>query len=128
MLSRYMDQRRVRVYIKDTIMKGYIRARQASSAQPLAALGIDHQALMAEAWERPHGRRLTDGRVIAWGSAEDWKLVLMALHERAWGCVGAMPFGAVLMCAVGRYTEPDVRAMVHDAANKLNVNRVVWLS
>jgi len=29
LLSNYMDQRRIRVYIKDTIMKGYVRSRQA---------------------------------------------------------------------------------------------------
>lgn len=38
-----------------------------------------------ESWERPHGKRLGDGRFIVWGNAEDWKLVVTAVHERAYG-------------------------------------------
>jgi hypothetical protein len=127
LLAHYMDQRQIRVYIKDTIMKGYVRSRQASTAQPFSALGINGAAEIAEAWERPHGRRLKDGRVIVWGSADDWKLVLTAVHERSWGIPGARPFAAVLMWSVGKYSEPSVRAMVQDAAAKLKIERLVWL-
>jgi hypothetical protein len=45
-------------------------------------VGIDREAEIAEVWERPHGRRLKDGRVVVWGSADDWKLILTAVHER----------------------------------------------
>ena len=53
LLANYMDQRQIRVYIKDTIMKGYVRSRQASTDRPFAALGIDADADIAEAWEPP---------------------------------------------------------------------------
>src|SRR5207253_501472 len=88
-LSRYMDQRRIRVYIKDTIMKGYVRSRQSDPALPFRALGIDEHIVVTESFERPHGRRLEDGRVIVWGSAEEWKLLVTALHERSYGVSGA---------------------------------------
>lgn len=127
LLSNYMDQRQIRVYIKDTIMKGYVRSRQASTTRPFSALGIDGEAEAAETYERPHGRRLQDGRVIVWGSAEEWKLVLTAVHERSWGIAGARPFAAVLMWSAGRYDEPRVREMVQDAADKLKIERLVWL-
>lgn len=127
LLANYMDQRQIRVYIKDTIMKGYVRSRQASAARPFSALGIDGEVESAETWERPHGRRLEDGRVVVWGNADDWKLVLTAVHERSWGIPGARPFAAVLMYSVGKYAEPSVRAMVQDAAEKLKIERLVWL-
>lgn len=127
LLANYMDQRRIRVYIKDTIMKGYVRSRQADAERPFAALAIDGATQIVETWERPHGRRLKDGRVVVWGSADDWKLVLTAVHERSWGIAGARPFAAVLMWSVGKYAEPSVRAMVEDAAGKLKVERLVWL-
>jgi hypothetical protein len=127
LLANYMDQRQIRVYIKDTIMKGYVRSRQANTALPFSALGFDREVEIAEARERPHGRRLKDGRVVAWGSADDWKLVLTAVHERSWGIAGARPFAAVLMCSVARYADPAVRAMVQDAADKLKIERLVWL-
>lgn len=127
LLANYMDQRQIRVYIKDTIMKGYVRSRQASTSAPFVALGIDGDTQIAESHERPHGRRLIDGRVIVWGSADEWKLVLTAVHERVWGISGARPFAAVLMWSVGRYAESGVRDMVQDAAGKLKIERLVWL-
>lgn len=127
LLANYMDQRQIRVYIKDTIMKGYVRSRQATTVRPFAALGLEVDADAAETWERPHGRRLKDGRVIIWGNADDWKLVLTAVHERSWGVVGARPFAAVLMSSVGKYAESGARAMVQDAANKLQIERLIWL-
>lgn len=128
LLANYMDQRRIRVYIKDTIMKGYVRSRQANTDRPFSALGVDEGVEIAEAWERPHGRRLTDGRVVVWGNADDWKLVLMAVHERSWGIMGARPFAAVLLWSTGKFAEPSVRAMVQDAADKLQIERLVWLA
>ena len=126
-LSNYMDQRRIRVYIKDTIMKGYIRSRQANPATPFRVLKLAENVEIAEAHERPHGRRLKDGRVVVWGNAGDWKLVLTAVHERFYGIAGARPYAAVLMAAGGKYHQPKVRNMVQDAAKKLGIERLLWL-
>lgn len=127
-LSNFLDHRRIRVYIKDTIMKGYVRARQACPNTPLNALGLDAGVPVVETYERPHGRRFNDGRVVAWGSAGEWKLVLTALHERSYDVPGAWPHAAVLMAAsVGKFHQPQVRAMVEDAATKLGIERLVWL-
>lgn len=127
LLANYMDQRKIRVYIKDTIMKGYVRSRQANDARPLASLEISTGEVITERYERPHGRRLEDGRVIAWGSADDWKLVLTAVHERCWGISGSRPYAAVLMSSVGKYADIGVRGMVRDAAAKLEIEHLVWL-
>lgn len=124
-LSRFMDARQVRVYIKDTVMKGYVRNRQSDAAPPLRMLGLD-AAIVAESYERPHGRRLDDGRVIAWGNAEDWKLVVMALYERAYGGKGWSPHAAVLLQALGKFHDANTRLMVEGAASKLGVARVLW--
>lgn len=128
LLANYMDQRRIRVYIKDTIMKGYVRSRQEDPGRPLKAVGIDAEAEIIATYERPHGRRLTDGRVIAWGNAEDWKLVLTAVHERSYDAPGASTFAAVLMASNGRYSQPAVREMVQDAADKLGIEHLMWLT
>jgi hypothetical protein len=127
LLSHYMDAKHVRVYIKDTVMKGYVRSRQADAAIPFAAFGISSDVPILEKWERPHGRRLADGRVVAWGNAEDWKSVLMAIHERAWGTPTAHPYGAALLDAGGRFADPSVRTMVADAATRLRVQRLRWI-
>lgn len=63
-LSYYMDLRRIRIYLKDTIMKGYIRDRQVDPARPLRALRIDPATPMAKAYEKPRGRAALGERKI----------------------------------------------------------------
>lgn len=125
-LTRYMDGRQVRVYIKDSVLKDYGRAKFADPQKPLRALGLDANTTFAEKYIKPHGRRLADGRVICWGRADDWKAILMATHERAYIDKGR-PYGVALLYAVGRYHELPARAVVEDAAKKLGITHVKWL-
>jgi hypothetical protein len=127
-LANYLDARRVRVYIKDTLLKDYVPNTLADAALPLRALAIPSDAPIVEVLIKPHGRRLRDGRVISWGRADDWKTVLMATYERAYAGSGRRPFGAVLLQAVGRYGQDDARGMVENAAKLLGVERVAWLA
>lgn len=130
-LVHFMDQRQVRVYVKDTIMKGYRRSRLSVPDMALRDLGIGASPgsvapEIVQEYERPHGRRMRDGRLIAWGEAKDWKAILMSLHERAFEAGNARPFGAVLYASVGKWGEDDVRELVRDAATKLGVEKLVW--
>ena len=127
LLGRYIDSGKVRVYIKDTILKGYAQDRLAGPERPLRVAEIEEAANVVEEYKKPHGRRLADGRIICWGRAEDWKTVLMALHERSFFFHDTRRFAAVLMFADGRFREAEVRAMVQDAARKLAIERLIWL-
>ena len=127
LLGRYIDSGKVRVYIKDTLLKGYAQDRLAGSERPLRVADIEAGAEVVEEYKKPHGRRLTDGRIICWGRAEDWKTVLMALHERSFLIRNAKRSAAVLMLADGRFCDAEVRAMVQDAACKLAIERLIWL-
>lgn len=126
-LARYIDKGHVRVYLKDTLLKDYTRNRLADSARPFRVLGIPASTEVLETYVKPHGRRLTDGRVVCWGRAEDWKLVLMAVHERAFVNRHGKAFGAVLLQASGRFQSKEIREVVDDAAKKLGIERLVWL-
>ncbi len=128
-LTHYMDQRKVRVYIKDTLMKGFSRARLADHGQVLRVLGLpqDSSGMVLRRYERPHGRLLATNLMIAWGQARDWKGILMALHERTFDQPGARPFAAILHSATGKFQEDAVRTMVQSAADKLGIEKVVWL-
>jgi hypothetical protein len=126
LLARYIDRGQVRVYLKDTLLKDYVREHLADESRPFRVLGITDAAAV-EAYIKPHGRRLGDGRVICWGRAEDWKSVLMAVHERTYAKGNARPFAAVLMQPTGRLHEDHVRELIEDAAKKLGIERIVWL-
>jgi hypothetical protein len=126
-LARYIDKGHVRVYLKDTLLKDYAQTRLADTHRPFRVLDIPDTAAVAKSHVKPHGRTLADGRVICWGRAEDWKLVLMAVYERAYLGRKLKPFAAVLLQANGRYQAKDVREMVEAASRKLGIEQIVWL-
>lgn len=126
-LARYMDSGGVRTYLKDSLLKQFSADLLASESRPFRVLGISTTVECAECYVKPHGRRLMDGRVVCWGRAEDWKTILMALHERSYSRTGARPHAAVFTSSGGRYQEERIRTMVSDAATKLCVERLIWL-
>ena len=126
-LARYIDKGQVRVYLKDTLLKDYTRTRLADTCRPFRVLDIPQTAPVSRSYVKPHGRKLEDGRVVCWGRAEDWKLVLMAVHERAHLSKNGKPFAAVLLQTAGRYQSREVRDMVEAASKKLGIEKLVWL-
>lgn len=127
-LSRYIAKGKVRVYIKDTLLKDYIRAHHGDAERPLRILRIAPNTPTIEEFIKPHGRVLKDGLVVCWARAADWRHVLMALHERTFGHADRIPFGAVLLQANGKFEDPGFRAMVRSAADKLGVENLVWVN
>jgi hypothetical protein len=125
-LSRFMDKGQVRVYLKDTLLKDYSRVRLADPTRALRVLGLEEGIQVVEEYQKPHGRRLADGRVLCWGRADDWKAVLMAIHERAFIALGR-PFAAVLLFSDARFSSEPSRLVVESAAKKLGIERVIWL-
>jgi len=124
-LGQYMDPRKVRVYIKDTLLKPYTRETSASPARVFRVLGVDGNTVATTTYIKPHGCLLPDGRQIAWSKASDWKLTLMALHERAFGA--GEPYAAVLTEAAARFGLASQRAVVESAAERLDIKRLIWL-
>ena len=126
-LERYVDKAQVRVYVKDTLVKYVMQHRRSDATRPLKALGISESIEAVQSYRKPHGRTLADDRVICWGRAHDWRAILLALHERTYCQQGLRRHAVVLLRAVGRYQDDSFRAMVTDAANRLGIERVVWL-
>lgn len=124
-LGQYMDPRKIRVYIKDTLLKSYTREASASPARVFRVLGIEEDTVVTTTFIKPHGCLLPDGRQIAWSKASDWKLTLMALHERAFEA--GEPYAAVLSEAAARFGLASQRAVVESAAERLGIKRLIWL-
>lgn len=125
-LARYMDRSQLRIYLKDTLLKGYSNAQLADTSRPLRVLRFAEDAEVVERFRKPHGCRLADHHLVCWGKASEWKAILMALHERAFEHDDARR-GAVFFNALGTYREAGTRKMVEDAAARLGVDDVVWL-
>ncbi|MFG6110831.1 hypothetical protein [Stenotrophomonas nematodicola] len=126
-LAHYMDSRKVRVYIKDSLMKPYERARVSGTEQEiLAVLDVDPTLEVVHRYMKPHGLRFMGGQVIAWGKSRDWKLILMAMYERTTLNYGASSFGTVLLES-GNTADERVRILVRGAATRLGIARVEWI-
>jgi len=126
-LSHYMDPRKIRVYIKDTLMKPYQRSRlQTEFESVLLALEMDSSVQTATLYTQPPGRLLKDGRIVCWGNVRDWKNVIFSVFERAYEVPNACSFAAVLIKG-GRPLEQKNQILVQEAASRLGIERVAWL-
>jgi hypothetical protein len=125
-LAGFMDARQVRVYIKDTLLKAYTRERYADPSPAMKSLGLASDSPVSVSYIKPHGRLLRDGRQIAWSRATEWKATLMALHERSLE-QGGQPYGVVLFEAATKHSDAESRVVVDSAAQKLGIERVVWV-
>jgi hypothetical protein len=124
-LGQYMDARKVRVYIKDTILKSYTRQSSANPARVFRVLGLKDSVEVRATFIKPHGCILQDGRQIVWSKAFDWKATLMALHERTFD--GSESYAAVLSESSAKFGSEHQRAVVESAASKLGIKRLIWL-
>lgn len=125
-LARFLEPAEVRHYIKDALMKPYCRERRSDPKTVLPLLGITADVPVRRSFIKPHGCELQDGRIVCWGGANTWKLVLMAVHERSFGGGTATPHGAVLTQAASHFADDAARAVVKAAADRLGIARLVW--
>jgi hypothetical protein len=126
-LAHVMDARKVRVYIKDSLVKPYVRARLSlNEAEVWRLLGLSGGDRSVHNYIKPHGRRTENGRVIGWGRSRDWKSVLMAVFERGRAQTAFSSFGVVLLES-GKTEAETSRDLVREAARRLGIEKLAWL-
>ena len=126
-LAYYMDPRKVRVYIKDSLLKPYERARVSGTEQDiLAVLDINPTLSVVQRYIKPHGICFIDDKIIAWGKSRDWKLILMAMYERTVLSPATTAYGVVLLES-GKTADDSMRMLVRGAATRLGIARVEWI-
>jgi hypothetical protein len=125
-LQRYMALGQIRVYIKDSLLKDYPQARRASHEKAFRMLSIDGGVDIVRTFIKPHGRQLTDGRIVCWGRAADWKSILLAAFERSVTIKGTRPHAVVLTESSGKYADATARRVVIEAARRLGIETLLW--
>jgi hypothetical protein len=125
-LAAYMDARKVRVYIKDTLLKAYTRERLQDHTQVFRVLNLPAGLACSHVYIKPHGRRLADGRHIAWSRATEWKATLMTIYERAFE-KSENAYAVVLFEAGTKHADPNSRLVVEEASRRLRIERLTWL-
>jgi hypothetical protein len=125
-LQRHVPLGEVRVYIKDSLLKDYPRARRADQDKPFRMLGLDANAMVTRHFIKPHGRLLADGRIVCWGRAADWKGILLAVFERSYTIRDSQPFAALFTESSGKFSDTSSRAVVIEAGKRLGIQKLVW--
>jgi len=127
-LSHFMDTRKIRVYIKDSLLKPYLRSRiQDDWPKVAATLGVpSHDNLHKRKFEKPHGVQLLDGKIISWGHSRDWKSILVSVFERSYSSDASSAYGAALI-ETGKTTNSGLREMIVNAGRRLGVEKIVWI-
>lgn len=122
-LSRYMPLERIRVYIKDSLLKSYARTTELSEEAVLLELGLTGTSEVVIRMIKPHSVALANAQLISWGRAASWKDVVVSTYLRC--REGGMKCGGlVLTDCSGAYDSEDFRAMVLDIASRLEITHV----
>jgi hypothetical protein len=126
-LAHFMDARKVRVYIKDSLLKPYLRGQLEDGAEKaMLAVGLRAEMAVMRSYDKPHGRLLLDGKVICWGNSRDWKSIVMSVFERAYCLELGIPFSAVLI-ETGKTTNEGLREMIRAVGEKLGLSQIAWI-
>jgi hypothetical protein len=125
-IGQFVDQRNIRVYLKDSVMKPYNRERTKGIASIFGVLGIPETEVCRMEWIKPHGRILFDHRCLCWGPAKDWKSIILSVYERAHRNPPSTPFAAVFVGPLGKMAQSAEQNLVADVARKLGLKKIVW--
>lgn len=125
-LEQFLDQRNVRVYLKDSVIKPYSRERTKDMPPVLAAIDVTNITSFKKEWIKPHGRILSDLRCICWGPANDWKTIVLSVCERAYHFPRAIPYAAVFIGPLGKMAQASEQRFVATVARKLGLKKLVW--
>ena len=124
-LSRYMPLERVHPYIKDSLMKPYAKSKKPEKTDILRILGEEHVETVSD-YIKPHGFRISDGRIICWGRAVDWKIVLLAIFERSKESEAYTPHAAILTEPNGKFSSDTYRKILQEAAELLGIEILLF--
>jgi hypothetical protein len=121
-----MDPRAVRVYIKDTLLKSYSRDKLSGHQALVLRLAEKNSSDVRETFIKPHGLRFSGGVNVAWGRADDWKVLLGSLFERTFYSRVDPLRMAVFFRSAPRFMSTSSRKLVETAAQQLGIQKCVW--
>jgi hypothetical protein len=122
-LSRYMSVERVHPYIKDSLLKPYAKSKKLERDDVLELLGLGSKKV-AQEYIKPLGFSLEDGKIICWGRALDWKIVLLSTFERAQERTSYEAFSVILTDSHGKFSSMKYQNIVQDASTKLGIESI----
>lgn len=125
MLRQIMPASRIRVYLKDTIIRDYTRALRPSLEGMLKNKNIDCGA--TKQFNKPKAILCDKKALYTLAAALEWKGALLSAFERAHEA-RALEINKVFFIqhSRDRFVDSSYRAMIEDAARKLGIS-IEWV-
>ena len=127
LLNEVMDPERVRVYLKDTIMKNYARSRRPEILPLLRSMSMPCDPVLQE-YIKPVAVLCDHRYLYTLTVAKEWKISIMSAYERGLD-VGNLDRNIVFITehTTGRFVDRSYRNMIESAAERLEVD-VRWVT
>jgi hypothetical protein len=126
-LASVMDPSRVRVYLKDVIVKAYARSQRPDVRGFLETLAVDCGMVVRE-FKKPPALLCENQCLYTLAAAKDWKIAVMGAFERA-SEIPNLRENIVLITehTTGRFVDQSYRSFIESAGERLSVE-VRWVT
>lgn len=132
LLRQVIDANRVRVWLKDTVMKNYLKQRRPSITNFLSRTSVSCGVIL-RSYRKPEAVLCEDtslfegGNLFTLTGAKEWRVALMSAYERA---AEIKKPGRNILYIIehtsGRFADESYRSLISGAGAKLGVE-VVWV-
>jgi hypothetical protein len=124
-LSKYMSVERVHPYIKDSIMKSYVKNNRESVPNILRIAGFSSEEKVVKEYVKPFGILLESNEMIVWGRAVDWKIIMLSIYERTYKN-NFIPQCVILNTHHGRFSTTEFRDLIFSSSQQLGIKSVIF--
>lgn len=125
-LARLDGPDSVRVFLKDTVIKQYLKEKRPVLKDLLKQMGLDCKHVTTT-YEKPEALLCDDGRLYTLAVAKEWRVAIFSAFERAHDR-GKVTENLVFFTDhdVDRYTDRSYKTMIEHGAEKLDV-KIHWI-
>lgn len=126
-LSKIIEPRRVRVYLKDTIMKEYAKSKRPELRKLLASLSYSYNTVSKE-YVKPISLFCDGNKMYTIAVAKEWKIALLSAFERGYEVKNIKEnLLFVIDHTSGRFVDNSFRELIEDASNRLGI-KIIWVT
>jgi hypothetical protein len=126
-LRQVMEVSRIRVYLKDTIMRTYSRQQRPTILTLLSSMSISCNHIVRE-YVKPQAILCDKNKLYTLAAAKEWKIAIMSAFER--GCEVRTTSKNIVFFndhVTGRFVDKEYKDLIEAAAKRLDIE-VQWLT
>lgn len=127
LLEQIMEPQKVRVYLKDSIMKTYSKERRLNLHDLLASMSLNSSEITRE-YIKPQALLCDSTDLFTISTAKEWRVAMLSAYERAYE-IKQLKKNILFLInhTTGKYVDQSYRDMVESAGTRLNI-RVHWVT